>query len=118
MATPISKPIADSEPPQYIAGQDGEPSRYEIPNEAGYFPAGSDDIGAVAELENVTLYQIHPRYHGEKKVDKPLARGKLTVRDPDGGTADDVVLVVEFRSSREQSFNMQNHLVIGTFGHI
>lgn len=87
-----------SENPSYIHGKNGEPSRYEIPNEPGYFPAGSDDIGAVASLEKVTIYKINPDQYckGElEKGEKALASGKLTWRDPDGGTADDVVLVGE-----------------------
>jgi len=87
-----------SENPSYIHGKNGEPSRYEVPNESGYFPAGSDDIGAVATLENVTIYNIDPDQYckGElEKGEKALARGKLTWRDPDGGTADDVALVGE-----------------------
>ena len=85
------EPFERSEPPVYVTGTNGEPSRITIPREAGYFPAGSDDINALATVENVTLYQIHPRY-GDK-LDEPLASGTLTLRDPDGGTADDVALV-------------------------
>lgn len=88
-----SLPFAKSEPPRFVTGVDDKPSRYEVPNEKGYFPAGSDDIGAIVEVENATLYQLHPRC-GEKP-DKPLAAGTLTLRDPDGGTADDVAFVGE-----------------------
>jgi len=77
-----------------VDGQQPSPAHYLIPSEPGYFPAGSDEVDAiVAKIENVTLYQIHPR-HGDK-LDEPLASGALTLRDPDAGTADDVVLVCQ-----------------------
>jgi len=91
------------------------PAHYRIPDEPGYFPAGSDDAGAIGiEIEKATLYprgptlyRIHPPStetkddgdNGDKsgkdddKGDDPLASGTLTLRDPDAGTADDVVLV-------------------------
>ncbi|KAL3782950.1 hypothetical protein ACHAW5_002731 [Stephanodiscus triporus] len=69
-----------------------EPLHYIIPNEEGYFPAGSDEaVALLAEIKNATLYQVHPRFG--KTLDGPLASGTLTLRDPDAGTADDVVLV-------------------------
>ncbi len=65
------------------------PSHYCIPNEQGYFPAGSaDDAALLAEIENVTLLQTYP-----ETEDPLLATGTLALRDPDAGTADDVVLV-------------------------
>jgi hypothetical protein len=69
-----------------------EPLHYTIPNEQGYFPAGSEEaVALLAEIKNATLYQVHPRFG--KTLDGPLASGTLTLRDPDDGTADDVVLV-------------------------
>ena len=69
-----------------------EPLHYTIPNEEGYFPAGSDEaVALLAEIKNATLYQVHPRFG--KTLNGPLASGTLTLRDPDAGTADDVVLV-------------------------
>ncbi|KAL3827252.1 hypothetical protein ACHAXA_004727 [Cyclostephanos tholiformis] len=71
-----------------------EPLHYTIPNERGYFPAGSEDAAALlAEIKNATLYQVHPRFG--KTLDEPLASGTLAIRDPDAGTADDVVLVCQ-----------------------
>ncbi len=65
------------------------PSHYCIPNEQGYFPAGSaDDAALLAKIENVTLLQTYP-----ETEDPLLATGTLTLRDPDAGTADDVALV-------------------------
>lgn len=75
-----------------LAVAEPEPLHYTIPNEVGYFPAGSEEaVSLLAEINNVTLYQIIHK-NGEK-VDGPLASGSLTLRDPDAGTADDVVLV-------------------------
>ena len=80
-----------------------EPLHYTIPNESGYFPAGSEDPSALLiSVDHVTLYQISiiPNDTVSKEGgvnfdndDGPLASGTLTLRDPDAGTADDVVLV-------------------------
>lgn len=78
-----------------------EPLHYTIPNESGYFPAGSQDPSALLiSVDNVTLFQIIPNDGiGKEGVvnvennDGPLGSGNLTLRDPDAGTADDVVLV-------------------------
>lgn len=67
------------------------PAHYIIPNESGYFPAGSDSVATLASIDNVALHQIRPRQ--DDISDKPLAAGTLTLRDPDDGTADDVALV-------------------------
>lgn len=71
------------------------PAHYLVPDEKGYFPAGSDeDTALVAKVDNAKIYQIHPRPNGEK-LDEPLTTGTLTLRDPDAGTADDVVLICQ-----------------------
>lgn len=87
----VIQPYDRSEPPTYVTGTEGKPSHFTIPSESGYFPAASDDVRAIATADNVTLYQIHPRY-GEK-LDAPLASGTLVLSDPDGGTAEEVALV-------------------------
>lgn len=72
------------------------PAHYLIPDEKGYFPAGSDETSAlVAKVDKAKIYQIHPRRSNGKKSDEPLATGTLTLRDPDAGTADDVVLICQ-----------------------
>jgi hypothetical protein len=79
-----------------------EPLHYTIPNESGYFPAGSEDPSALLiSVDHVTLFQIIPNdtvgkeggVNADNNDDGPLASGTLTLRDPDAGTADDVVLV-------------------------
>lgn len=72
-----------------VAGSIDAPIHYCIPNEQGYFPAGSADAAALlVSIENATLLQTYP------ETDDPLlASGTLTLRDPDAGTADDVALV-------------------------
>lgn len=78
-----------------------EPLHYTIPNESGYFPAGSEVPSALLiSVDHVTLFQIIPNDGiGKKGVvnvennDGLLASNTLTLRDPDAGTADDVVLV-------------------------
>lgn len=71
-----------------VAGIDA-PIHYCIPNEHGYFPAGSADAAALlVSIDHATLLQTYP------ETDDPLlASGTLTLRDPDAGTADDVALV-------------------------
>jgi len=87
----VIQPYDRSEPPTYVTGENGLPSCYHIPSESGYFPSASVDVEAIAVAENVTLYQIHPRF-GEK-LDAPLASGTLILSDPDGGTAEEVAFV-------------------------
>ena len=87
----VIQPYDRSEPPTYVTGENGLPSRYHIPSESGYFPSASDDVESIAVAENVTLYQLHPRF-GEK-LDAPLASGTLILSDPDGGTAEEVAFV-------------------------
>lgn len=75
--------------------QSPSPIHYSIPNEKGYFPAGSISDPLVS-IENATLYQMHPCHHRdeEKRNDyEPLASGTLTLQDPSAGTADEVALV-------------------------
>lgn len=65
------------------------PSFYTIPNEQGYFPAGSTDAAALlAKIDNVALLQTYP-----ETEDPLLATGTLILHDPDAGTADDVAIV-------------------------
>jgi hypothetical protein len=66
------------------------PSHYVIPNQEGYFPAGSDGRSLVL-IANATLYEIHPSRY--EKPDEPLASGLFTLHDPAAGTADEVALV-------------------------
>mmetsp|Transcript_11948 Transcript_11948/g.18912 ORF Transcript_11948/g.18912 Transcript_11948/m.18912 type:complete len:365 (-) Transcript_11948:8-1102(-) len=68
------------------------PTHYRIPDEVGYFPAGSDESNALITIENVAVYQIHP-LKGDDKPDEPLATGTLTLRDPAAGTADEVAII-------------------------
>ena len=70
------------------------PSHYAIPNERGYFPAPSSSSSSseLVAVSPCTLYQIHPRYGGEK-LERPVASGPLSLREPDAGTDASVVLI-------------------------
>lgn len=73
-------------------GETSSPAHYRIPNQSGYFPAGSEEVDALVKVNNATLYQAHPTHVNESDEPVPLASGIFSLHDPAAGTADDVAL--------------------------